>query len=97
MWPPFTVSGSPVMKDAESDARNDTTPAISSGTVSLSYVDDVRDGRGRAFRETTEFGAFGLGTRGPRPSFVNDAPWRISVEPVSADWAAPHRREALAG
>jgi len=32
VWPPFTVSRSPVMKDAESDARNDTAPAMSSGT-----------------------------------------------------------------
>jgi hypothetical protein len=26
----------------------------------------------------------------------NDASWRIHVEPVPADWDAPHRREALA-
>jgi hypothetical protein len=33
---------------------------------------------------------------GPRPSFVNDAPWRIDVEPAPADWDAPHHREVLA-
>ena len=33
---------------------------------------------------------------GPRPSFVNDAPWRIDVEPAQADWDAPHHRETLA-
>ena len=50
-----------------------------------------------AFRETTEFGAFGRLAEGLRPSFVNDAPWRIDVEPVHADWDSPHHREALAG
>jgi len=49
-----------------------------------------------AFRETTDFATFGALAEGPRPSFVNDAPWRIHVEPVPADWDAPHRREALA-
>ena len=50
-----------------------------------------------AFRETTDFGAFGRFGAGPKPSFVNDAPWRIDVEPAQADWNAPHHREALAG
>jgi len=109
--------------------------------VSLSYVDDVRDGRGWAFRErrgpdpvngftflaeayeatepgydghvsvpvlwdrqtskrpafrdTTDFAAFGMFAAGPRPSFFNDASWRIRVDPVHADWDSPHRREAL--
>ena len=49
-----------------------------------------------AFRETTDFGAFGRLAEGPRPSFVNDAPWRIDVEPVPADWDSPHHRAALA-
>ncbi len=49
-----------------------------------------------AFRETTDFAAFGRFGEGPRHSFVNDAPWRIDVEPVRADWDAPHHREALA-
>jgi hypothetical protein len=31
------------------------------------------------------------------PSFVNDTPWRIDVEPAQGDWDAPHHREALAG
>jgi glutathionyl-hydroquinone reductase len=47
-----------------------------------------------AFRETTDFGSFGLFAAGPRPSFFNDAPWRISVEPVHADWDSPHGRSA---
>jgi putative glutathione S-transferase len=50
-----------------------------------------------AFRETTDFGAFGRFGAGPKPSFVNDAPWRIDVEPAQADWDSPHHREALAG
>jgi hypothetical protein len=33
---------------------------------------------------------------GPRPSFVNDAPWRIDVEHAQADWDASHHRETLA-
>lgn len=48
------------------------------------------------FRETTDFAAFGGLLAGPRPSFVNDAPWRIDVEPAQADWDAPHHRETLA-
>lgn len=48
-----------------------------------------------AFRETTDFGAFGQFGTGPRPSFVNDAPWRIEVEPVHADWDSPAGREGL--
>jgi hypothetical protein len=27
---------------------------------------------------------------------VNDASWRIDVEPAQADWDAPHHRETLA-
>lgn len=48
-----------------------------------------------AFRDTTDFAAFGMFAAGPRPSFFNDASWRIHVEPVHADWDSPHRREAL--
>ena len=48
-----------------------------------------------AFRETTDFSAFGGLATGPRPSFVNDGPWRIKVEPSLADWDAPSRRERL--
>ena len=48
-----------------------------------------------AFRETTDFGAFGRFEAGPRPSFVNDAPWRIPVEPVHADWDSPPGRSGL--
>jgi putative glutathione S-transferase len=50
-----------------------------------------------AFRETTDFAAFGRLVAGPRPSFVNDAPWRIDVEPAFADRDSPHHRGALAG
>ena len=46
-----------------------------------------------AFGETTDFGAFGALRTGPRPSFVNDASWRIAVEPSGADWDSPHHRE----
>jgi putative glutathione S-transferase len=49
-----------------------------------------------AFRETTDFGAFGRFAEGPKPSFVNEAPWRVAVEPEPADWDTPHQREALA-
>ncbi len=42
-----------------------------------------------AFGETTDFAAFGGLLAGPAPSFVNDAPWRIDVEPAQADWDAP--------
>jgi glutathionyl-hydroquinone reductase len=48
-----------------------------------------------AFRDTTDFAAFGAFAAGPRPSFVNDAPWRIDVEPHQADWESPHSRAAL--
>jgi glutathionyl-hydroquinone reductase len=48
-----------------------------------------------AFRDTTDFAAFGAFAEGPRPSFVNDAPWRIHVEPYHADWDSPHHREAV--
>jgi hypothetical protein len=41
-----------------------------------------------AFRDTTDFAAFGMFAAGPRPSFFNDASWRIRVEPVHADWTA---------
>ncbi len=50
-----------------------------------------------AFRDTTDFASFGRFGTGPRPSFVNDAPWRIDVEPRHADWDGPHHREAIGG
>jgi glutathionyl-hydroquinone reductase len=39
-----------------------------------------------AFRETSDFASFGGLVRGPKPTFVNEAPWRIRVEPRLADW-----------
>jgi glutathione S-transferase/putative glutathione S-transferase len=48
-----------------------------------------------AFRETTDFTAFGGLVRGPRPTFVTDAPWRLSVEPRLADWDDPPGRDEL--
>jgi glutathionyl-hydroquinone reductase len=45
-----------------------------------------------AFRETTDFAAYAAFGSGPAPSFFNDAPWRIRVEPRSADWDEPHGR-----
>jgi putative glutathione S-transferase len=45
-----------------------------------------------AFKETTDFGALAGFTRGPKPTFFNDAGWRIAVEPHLADWDAPHGR-----
>ena len=48
-----------------------------------------------AFRETTDFSSFGGLVRGPKPTFVNDAPWRIGVEPHLADWDEPAGRDHL--
>jgi putative glutathione S-transferase len=48
-----------------------------------------------AFRDTTDFSALGGLARGPRPTFLHDAPWRIRVEPHLADWAEPPGRERL--
>lgn len=48
-----------------------------------------------AFRETTDFSSFGGLVRGPKPSFLNDGPARIEVEPGLADWDTPHGRERL--
>ena len=48
-----------------------------------------------AFRETTDFASFDGLVRGPKPSFVNDAPWRIRVEPHLADWDGPAGRDHL--
>jgi glutathione S-transferase/putative glutathione S-transferase len=45
-----------------------------------------------AFKETTDFGALAGFTRGPKPTFFNDAGWRIAVEPHLADWDTPHGR-----
>jgi glutathionyl-hydroquinone reductase len=49
----------------------------------------------RAFRETTEFSSFARFGAGPVPSFVNDADWRIRVEPYQADWDTQHGRQLL--
>ena len=48
-----------------------------------------------AFRQTTDFSSFGGLVRGPRPSFVNDAPWRLRVEPRLADWDSSVGRDRL--
>ena len=48
-----------------------------------------------AFRETTDFTSFGGLVRGPAPTFVNEAPWRIRVEPRLADWDLPPGRDGL--
>jgi putative glutathione S-transferase len=50
-----------------------------------------------AFRGTTDFSAFGGLVAGPRPSFLNDAPWRLHVEPQAADWDADPGRDRLGG
>src|SRR6266487_84369 len=39
-----------------------------------------------AFRETTDFASFARFGSGARPSFFNDADWRIPVTPFQADW-----------
>jgi putative glutathione S-transferase len=46
-----------------------------------------------AFRDTTDFSSFGGLVRGPSPSFLHDAPWRIRIEPYLAEWDAPSGRE----
>jgi glutathione S-transferase/putative glutathione S-transferase len=48
-----------------------------------------------AFRATTDFASFAGLTRGPKPSFLNDGPWRIKVEPLLANWDEPPGRERL--
>ncbi len=48
-----------------------------------------------AFRETTDFASFARFGSGAKPSFLNDADWRIPVTPFQADWDAPHGRERL--
>ncbi len=48
-----------------------------------------------AFRETTEFSSFARFGAGPKPSFLNDADWRIPVVPFHGDWDAPHDRQLL--
>ncbi len=49
-----------------------------------------------AFRQTTDFSSFGGLVRGPKPSFLNDASWRLKVEPRLADWDSPPARDHLA-
>jgi putative glutathione S-transferase len=47
-----------------------------------------------AFKETTDFSSFArMGNA--KPSFLNDAGWRIPVAPRQADWDAPQDRERL--
>jgi glutathionyl-hydroquinone reductase len=48
-----------------------------------------------AFRQTTDFSSHRGLIRGPRPSFVNDAPWRLRVEPHLADWDSSAGRDRL--
>jgi glutathionyl-hydroquinone reductase len=48
-----------------------------------------------AFHDTTDFGSFGGLLRGPRPTFLNDGAWRITVTPQRADWDEPPGRERL--
>jgi len=48
-----------------------------------------------AFRDTTDFSAFGGLVRGPKPSFLHEGSWRIAVEPYLADWDAASGRERL--
>ncbi len=48
-----------------------------------------------AFRETTDFASFGGLVRGPKPTFVSEAPWRIKVEPRLADWDEAPGRDRL--
>jgi len=48
-----------------------------------------------AFRETTDFSAIGAFGSGPAPSFFNDAPWRIHVDPYRGDWNEPAGRDRL--
>ena len=48
-----------------------------------------------AFRDTTDFASFARFGSGPAPSFFNDAPWRIEVEPYQANWDEPAGREQL--
>jgi glutathionyl-hydroquinone reductase len=48
-----------------------------------------------AFRETTDFAAIAGFGAGAAPSFFNDAPWRIRVDPYRADWDEPPGRDHL--
>jgi putative glutathione S-transferase len=48
-----------------------------------------------AFRDTTDFSSFARFGSGPKPSFLNDAGWRIAVTPFQADWDAPQDRQRL--
>jgi glutathione S-transferase/putative glutathione S-transferase len=48
-----------------------------------------------AFRDTTDFSSYRGLARGPKPTFLNAAPWRIQIEPRLADWDAPPARGHL--
>jgi putative glutathione S-transferase len=47
-----------------------------------------------AFRQTTDFTSFSRMGRA-KPGFLNEGDWRIEVEPLQADWDAPHTRQLL--
>ena len=48
-----------------------------------------------AFGQTTDFSSFARMGAGAKPSFLNDADWRIAVGPQQADWDARPGRELL--
>jgi putative glutathione S-transferase len=48
-----------------------------------------------AFRDTTDFASFDGLVHGPKPTFLNDASWRIRVEPRLAAWDEPPGRAHL--
>jgi glutathionyl-hydroquinone reductase len=48
-----------------------------------------------AFRDTTDFSAFGGLARDPKPTFLRQAPWRLTIKPRPADWDVPAGREHL--
>ena len=48
-----------------------------------------------AFRQTTDFSSHRGLVRGPKPSFLNAASWRLRVEPHLADWDSPPDRDHL--
>jgi glutathione S-transferase/putative glutathione S-transferase len=88
LWPTlarFDLSYNPL-------ARVSERPLTSFGNL-WAYARDLY--QRPAFRDTTEFSGFGGLLRGPKPSFLNDGPERITVEPVLADWDSPHGRERL--
>jgi putative glutathione S-transferase len=57
------------------------------------YARDVY--RVPAFRDTTDFAAFRGLSAARKPTFLNDAPWRLTIEPRLADWDEPPGRERI--